>query len=75
MEVVSVIAGAGEAWIEGTDGVAAIGPGDTLVLSPGVKHGFRVTGGAPLTTYGVHASSDRVVEWFPQMADPGAGAS
>ncbi len=67
MEVVSVIEGRGEAWIEGEDGVAPIGPGTTLVLPPGVRHGFRVTGTQPMKTYGVHASPDRIVERFPEL--------
>ena len=62
MEVVSVIEGEGEAWMDGHDGVIAIGPGTTLALPPGVKHGFRVTGDTPMKTYGVHASAHRIVE-------------
>ena len=66
MEVVNIIEGEGEAWIEGQDGVVAIGPGTTLVLPPGVKHGFRVTGTEPMKTYGVHASPERIVDRFPE---------
>ena len=62
MEVVSIIEGEGEAWMDGKDEVIAIGPGTTLVIPPNVKHGFRVTGTEPLRTYGVHASSTRIVE-------------
>lgn len=62
MEIVSIIEGEGEAWMEGKDGVIAFGPGTTLVMPPNVKHGFRVTGTEPLKTYGVHASSTRIVE-------------
>ena len=62
MEVVSVIEGVGEAWIEGHEGVVTIGPGTTLVLPPGVEHGFRVTGTSLMKTYGVHASPQRVVD-------------
>ncbi len=69
MEVVSVIEGTGEAWIEGEDGVVDIGPGTTLVLPAGVRHGFRVTGAGPMRTYGVHASPHRLVERFPDQ-DP-----
>lgn len=61
MEVVSVVEGEGEAWIEGQDDVIAIGPGSTLVLPANVRHGFRVTGSRALKTYGVHASPDRIV--------------
>ena len=62
MEVVCVIEGVGEAWIEGQDGVVTIGPGTTLVLPPDVEHGFRVTGTGLMKTYGVHASPQRVVD-------------
>ncbi len=64
LEVVCIIEGEGEAWIEGEgDGrPARIGPGTTLVLPPGVRHGFRVTGSAPMKTYGVHHSPKRIVE-------------
>lgn len=65
MEVVSVLEGEGEAWIEGQDGTVPIGPGTTLVLPPGVKHGFRVIGDGPLKTYGVHASANRIVDRDP----------
>jgi len=65
MEVITVVAGTGEAWIEGQEGMAPIGPGVTLVLPPNVKHGFRVTGDEPLQTYGVHASPDRLVDRYP----------
>ena len=66
MEVVSVIEGTGEAWVEGQEGVAQIGPGTTLVAPPGVKHGFRVTGPGPMQTYGVHASPRRIVDRHPE---------
>ena len=69
MEVVSVIEGTGEAWIEGEGGVVDIGPGTTLVLPAGVRHGFRVTGAGPMRTHGVHASPHRLIDHFPDK-DP-----
>ena len=69
MEVVSVIEGTGEAWIEGEVGVVDIGPGTTLVLPAGVRHGFRVTGAGPMRTHGVQASPHRLVDHFPDK-DP-----
>ncbi|MBT4486331.1 MAG: cupin domain-containing protein [Rhodospirillaceae bacterium] len=65
MEVVTVIAGTGEAWVEGQEGVAPMHPGVTLILPANAKHGFRVTGTEQLKTYGVHASPDRIVDYFP----------
>ena len=69
MEVVSVIEGTGEAWIEGEGGVVDIGPGTTLVLPAGVRHGFRVTGAGSMRTHGVQASPHRLVDHFPDK-DP-----
>lgn len=68
MEIVTVIEGEGEAWIEGQGDAVAIDPGTTLVLPSGVKHGFRATGSGPLKTYGVHASPDRIVDFEPGEA-------
>ena len=62
MEIVSIIEGEGEAWMEEQEGVIAIGPGTTLVMPANVKHGFRVTGTEPLKTYGIHASPTRIVQ-------------
>ena len=62
MEVVTVIEGEGEAWIDGEGGVMPIGPGVTMIFPPGVRHYFTVTGDAPMKTYGIHASPDRIVE-------------
>jgi mannose-6-phosphate isomerase-like protein (cupin superfamily) len=33
-----------------------------MVFPPNTGHGFRVTGNAPLVTYGVHSSPGRIVE-------------
>lgn len=61
-EVLTVLEGAGEAWIEGRAGTVALGPGMTIVFPAGLAHGFRATGETPLVTYGIHASPDRIVE-------------
>lgn len=61
-EVVTVIEGEGEAWIEGEGDPVGIGPGATMVFPPGVRHWFRVTGDGPMKTHGVHASPERIVE-------------
>ena len=62
VEIVTVLEGTGEAWIDGQDGTTEIGPGTTMVFPPETVHGFRVTGNAPLVTYGVHSSPDRIVK-------------
>ncbi|MDP6688650.1 MAG: cupin domain-containing protein [Alphaproteobacteria bacterium] len=66
MEVITVVEGTGEAWVEGQDGMVAVEPGMTLVLPPGVRHGFRNNGTGLLKTYGVHASPDRIVDFHPE---------
>ena len=61
VEVITVLEGAGEAWAEGEDAVR-LEPGVTLILPPGQRHGFRVTGDVPLKTLGIHASPHRIVD-------------
>lgn len=62
VEIVTVLEGTGEAWIDGEADEIAIAPGMTMVFPPNTAHGFRVTGDAPLVTYGVHSSPNRIVE-------------
>jgi quercetin dioxygenase-like cupin family protein len=62
VEVITVLDGEGEAWSEASEAPVALHPGVTLVIPPGTRHGFRVTGKVPLRTLGVHASPDRIVE-------------
>lgn len=64
LEVITVLDGEGEAWSEETNGPVALHPGITLVISAGTRHGFRVTGDAPLRTLGIHASPERIVKIF-----------
>lgn len=61
MEILTILDGTGEAWMEGQEGVVPLAPGMTLTLPAHLRHGFRVTGNQPLKTYGVHASSERIV--------------
>ena len=62
MEILTILEGTGEAWMEGQEGVVRIEPGMTLVLPPNLRHGFRVTGSQSLKTYGVHSSPNRIVQ-------------
>jgi quercetin dioxygenase-like cupin family protein len=61
LEVITILSGTGEAWVEGEDDHDTLEPGVTLALPAHQRHWFRATGHQPLTTYGVHASSDRIV--------------
>src|SRR5262245_12145709 len=62
MEVLTVLEGSGEGWIEGSDEILKLEPGVTLVFPANTPHWFRATGDRPLKTLGVHASSHRVVD-------------
>ena len=69
VELITVLEGRGEAW--SADGeTVALGPGVSLVVEPGIRHGFRVTGDGPLKTLGIHASPHRIVD----VAAPGGAA-
>jgi len=61
MEIITVLEGQGEAWMESADNLILLHPGVTLVLPADHKHWFRATGERPLITYGVHASPHRIV--------------
>jgi len=60
-EILTVLEGEGVAWMEGSDDEIALSPGTTVVLPPDLPHAFRATGEAPLVTYGLHLSGDRIV--------------
>lgn len=60
MEVLTVLEGQGEGWIEGREGVCRLEPGVTLVFPANVRHWFAATGERPLKTLGVHASPHRI---------------
>ena len=62
VEIVTVLEGTGEAWIDGEAAGIEIGPGMTMVFPANTAHGFRVTGDTPLKTYGIQSSPDRIVE-------------
>ena len=61
MEILTVLEGQGEAWMQGTDSLVSLSPGVTLVLPANLKHWFRAIGDSPLITYGVHVSPHRIV--------------
>ena len=60
MEVLTVLEGRGEGWIEGQEEVHQLEPGVTLVFPANTRHWFRALGEAPLKTLGVHASPHRI---------------
>jgi mannose-6-phosphate isomerase-like protein (cupin superfamily) len=64
MEVLHILDGVGEAWIDGQDDrKVTLRRGDTIAIPPGVPHSFRVVGNEPLRLLGTHASPNRIVDY------------
>ena len=69
-EVLAVIEGRGEAWLDGEEGTVALEPGITIVVPENRVHAFRVVGDRPLVTFGIHTHGKRIVDYAspPQPA-------
>jgi mannose-6-phosphate isomerase-like protein (cupin superfamily) len=64
MEVLHILDGVAEAWIDGQqDRAVTLRKGDTIAIPPGVAHSFRVVGDEVLRLLGTHASPTRIVEY------------
>ncbi|HMH50752.1 MAG TPA: cupin domain-containing protein [Candidatus Acidoferrum sp.] len=64
MEILHVLDGVAEAWIDGRDDrKVALRKGDTVAIPPGIPHSFRVVGNEVLRLLGTHASPTRIVEY------------
>jgi quercetin dioxygenase-like cupin family protein len=63
VETLTVIAGRGEAWLDGEPGRIALEPGVTVVLPADRPHAFRVVGDEPLVTLGIHTFGKRIVNY------------
>jgi quercetin dioxygenase-like cupin family protein len=61
VEILTVLAGRGEAWLAGEEGTVPMVPGVTIAIPAGRVHGFRVLGEEPLVTLGIHANGKRIV--------------
>jgi quercetin dioxygenase-like cupin family protein len=68
VEVLTVLGGRGEAWLDGEDGMIEMAPGVTLSIPAGRVHAFRVVGDKPLVTYGIHTFNKRVVHYQDDTA-------
>jgi quercetin dioxygenase-like cupin family protein len=68
VELLTVLEGEGEAWVEGEDGVIKLEPGVTVALPANRVHGFRTLGDKPLVTFGIHTSEKRIVDYVDQPA-------
>jgi quercetin dioxygenase-like cupin family protein len=62
-EILTVIEGEGEAWLDGADGVVRLEPGVTVTIPANRVHGFRVIGDRSLVTLGIHAFGKRIVNY------------
>jgi mannose-6-phosphate isomerase-like protein (cupin superfamily) len=61
VELLTVLSGKGEAWIEGLAAPIKMEPGITIAVPANRVHGFRTLGDRPLVTLGIHASDQRIV--------------
>ena len=69
-EILTVLEGRGEAWLDGEEGVVAMAPGVTIAVPANRVHAFRVVGDRPLVTFGIHTYGKRIVNYVapPQRA-------
>ena len=63
VETLTVVAGHGEAWLDGEAERVPLEPGVTVVLPAGRAHAFRVVGDEPLVTLGIHTFGKRIVNY------------
>jgi quercetin dioxygenase-like cupin family protein len=71
VEVLTVLEGRGEAWLDGEDKVVRLEPGVSIAFPANRVHGFRTVGDQPLVTYGIHTFGKRIVNYME--APEGAG--
>jgi mannose-6-phosphate isomerase-like protein (cupin superfamily) len=74
LEVLYVLEGVAEAWIDGKeDSAVRLEKGDTVALPPNVPHSFRVVGDQVLQTLGIHASPKRIASYKDGRATDARG--
>ena len=71
VELLTVLEGEGEAWVEGEEAIIRLEPGVTIALPAHRVHSFRTIGGKPLVTFGIHTSRKRIVEYVNPLAASG----
>jgi quercetin dioxygenase-like cupin family protein len=62
-EILTVLEGRGEAWLDGAEDVVAMEPGVTIAVPAHRVHAFRVVGDRPLVTFGIHTFGKRIVDY------------
>ena len=63
VEVLTVLEGKGEAWLDGEERVVAMEPGVTISIPANRVHAFKVVGDRPLVTFGIHTFGKRIVNY------------
>jgi mannose-6-phosphate isomerase-like protein (cupin superfamily) len=71
VEVLTVLEGRGEAWLDGEDGVVPLEPGMSIAFPANRVHGFRTVGDRPLVTFGIHTFGKRIVNYVEPPAGGG----
>lgn len=71
VEMLTVLEGEGEAWVDGEDQLIRMEPGVTIALPANRVHSFRTIGEKPLVTFGIHTADKRIVNYCDPPADPG----
>ena len=70
-EVLTVLAGRGEAWLEGEKEVVSLEPGMSIAFPANRVHAFRTIGDQPLVTVGIHTFGKRIVNYVEPPAGGG----
>ena len=70
-EVLTVLEGRGEAWLDGEEVVVALEPGMTIAVPADRLHAFRVVGDRPLITFGIHTYGKRIVNYGSPLQSVG----
>jgi quercetin dioxygenase-like cupin family protein len=70
VEVLTVLEGQGEAWLDGEEGVVVMEPGVTIAVPANRVHAVRVVGDRPLVTFGIHAFGKRIVNYLSPLDSP-----
>jgi quercetin dioxygenase-like cupin family protein len=71
VEMLTILEGEGEAWVDGLDGLIKMEPGVTIALPANRAHSFRTVGDRPLVTFGIHTADKRIVNYRDPPAEAG----